>query len=124
MTETDWNACTDPQPLLEFLRGKVSDRKLRLFAVACCWRVWKRMPEEEIDGLRFAIVTAEQYADGLASLEELTRARQRADQAASNLWEEAGAWAVLCTTYDMREAVRLAGGMPACHAAAAWAGAV
>ena len=34
MTEDEWHACTHPTPMLEFLRGKACDRKLRLFACA------------------------------------------------------------------------------------------
>jgi hypothetical protein len=39
MTEVDWLAGTDPMPMLGLIRGNADDRKLRLFAVACCRRV-------------------------------------------------------------------------------------
>lgn len=41
MTESEWLAAADPTPLLVFLYGKVSQRKLRLFAIACCRRLWQ-----------------------------------------------------------------------------------
>jgi hypothetical protein len=42
MTEGEWLACGDPRPMLAFLRGKVSDRKLRLFSGAAT-TVWSRV---------------------------------------------------------------------------------
>jgi hypothetical protein len=68
MTEEEWMACTDPQKMLEFLRGKATERKLPLFAVACARSAWDQITEEE---WRAAIDKAERFADGLGTREEL-----------------------------------------------------
>src|SRR5262249_17081188 len=46
MTEAEWLACTEPKPMLEFLRGRASDRKFRLFGCACCRRLWDLLPSD------------------------------------------------------------------------------
>jgi hypothetical protein len=91
MTEAQWLVCTDPTPMLEFLRGKASERKLRLLACACCRHTgsfvdaaWKRMvahrhpSEAEVELVRReadlagrAVAVAERVADGLAGMAEL-----------------------------------------------------
>ena len=45
MTEQDWLTCTDPTPMLSFVQGKASERKMRLFLVACARLVWDRLAE-------------------------------------------------------------------------------
>ncbi len=73
MTEEEWLASDDPAVMLDFLRatGRASDRRLRLFAVACSRRVW-----DLLDPLgRGAVEVAEQHADGRAGPEELRAAR-------------------------------------------------
>ena len=64
MDEVAWLACRDPEPMLDFLRGKVSERKLRLFAVACCRNIGHLL-EDDMSGE--ALCLAERFADGLAS---------------------------------------------------------
>ena len=54
MTEAEWLACTDPKPMLEFLEGKASDRKLRLFAMACCRRIWDLFKDAIVEQAKLA----------------------------------------------------------------------
>ena len=68
MTEADWLSATHPRPILEKLGGRASERKLRLFAAACCRRIWHLFPDERCQA---SIETAERYADGCATENEL-----------------------------------------------------
>jgi len=78
MTETEWLNCTDPDPMLEYLRNKASDRKLRLFACACARGIWDLLEDERP---RQAVQVAERYADGLAIEQDLSAASDRAWEA-------------------------------------------
>jgi hypothetical protein len=78
MTEEHWRNCNDPVPLLGFLFSlraegsfPVSDRKLRLFAVACCRRIGYTLMA---DRLWRVIHVVESAADGLAGAQELHQA--------------------------------------------------
>jgi hypothetical protein len=80
LTEAEWNRCTSPEDMLQFVRatGKASDRKLRLFAVACCRRVWDLIRPE---ACRQGLETAERFAEGLAGPQQLGAAYAAADEA-------------------------------------------
>jgi len=83
MTETEWLAGCDTQRLLEYAIGKVGQRKLQLFACACCRRVWSALGQAS----RRLIEVDELHVDGRASDEELQRAFLAA---AESEWRVAG----------------------------------
>jgi hypothetical protein len=90
MTEAEWLAATDPAAMLEFVRGRANDRKLRLFASAVCGGV------EMVD----------RYLDGRATFEQMAEvgldaARRRGDHAE---WCRAEASNVACSE-DIRRVV-------------------
>jgi hypothetical protein len=74
MTERKWFRCTDVGWMLDFLKGKASDRKLRLLAVHACRRLCELPIDEQS---RNAVLVAERFADGEATIEELETARAR-----------------------------------------------
>lgn len=74
MTEAEWLSCTDPMPMLAFLREKASDRKLRLFACGCCRGIWKNLT---LKAVRRAAEMAEQYPDGSVTDQELNQAHEK-----------------------------------------------
>jgi len=82
MTEDEWLVCQEPYPMLEFLRGKTSERMLRLFAAACCRRIWPLLEDERS---RRAVEVLERYADERASVDELTEAARAAHAASEEL---------------------------------------
>ncbi len=72
MTEAEWLACDRPAAMVDFLAGKVSARKVRLFGVACCRQLEPRVGH---DAFRLALEAAERIADGRARKADLERAR-------------------------------------------------
>src|SRR5262249_53899220 len=61
MDGAKWLSCANQAPLLKFLFGKASARKLRLFACACCRRIWHSLPHA---ANRDLVAAFEDYPEG------------------------------------------------------------
>jgi hypothetical protein len=81
-TEEEWRSSSDPLRLLKRLNGQMGPRRLRLFAAACCRRLWPLLSDERS---RRAVEVAERFADGRATRAELRTARDEAQAAAGAL---------------------------------------
>ncbi len=75
MNQPEWLSCENPQRMLRFLGRRFGTRKLRLFACACCRRIWEFLKDPRS---RKAVETAEHFADGLVG----GKARRMAESAA------------------------------------------
>jgi hypothetical protein len=68
MNERQWETSRDPEEMLDFLRGKISSRKRRLFLCACYRRLQVPMT---LQRNRAAVEASERYADGQGNTAEL-----------------------------------------------------
>jgi hypothetical protein len=133
MTEADWETCEDPLVMVHFitsrrpltppspplwaimyrrmtdLRRRPLDRKLRLFACACCRRIWPLLGP----AAQALVETSERYADGQARPGELVRAIQL------TFHEERAAQPLLRQAVSSRRAARRQRGQARARALAA-----
>jgi len=128
VTEREWLDCTNPIPMLHFLAGTPSRRKLRLFGCACARRVWRWLTD--VRSQRAAEV-AERFADGAATERELDDAHEAAAHAAAEAqarfnaasqgwaatWAAHAEWAAAIAAEDAAGADH---GAEAAEAAASW----
>jgi hypothetical protein len=114
VTEAEWDLSRSPEAMLGFLQttGRLSDRKSRLFSVACCHRVWHLLEPPS----RRAVGAIERFADGRATELERRAAEAEASAVSARLAsatfgkedtpispESCAAAAVLCLTASRAE---------------------
>jgi hypothetical protein len=117
MTEAEWRTCTSPEAILNFLTSKASPRKLRLYAIGCCRRIWRELAD---DRCLYAVEVAQRFVDGRASEADLFAAGQMVVSVARILGDPHSPASE--ATYSRGGAAWAATRMPAWHAAwdAAW----
>ncbi len=93
MTDAEWMNCATPIQMVELIRGKTSERKLRLYAVACCHRISDLIKDARS---REAVEIAEKHADGLVSDHYLEEAREKSSDASGAAYRIAqeAAWSI------------------------------
>src|ERR1700728_2368972 len=80
MTESEWLKSNDPIRMYACARKRCKTglksvkRKFRLYACSCFLPIWQLLTKEG----RAAVRTSEDYADGLATKEQLVRVRDSA----------------------------------------------
>ena len=91
MNEPEWLACGEPRKMLRYLEGKATDRKLRLFACACCRRIWHLLPHQSNRDL---VAAVEDHPAGAFSDPDLEAAIVASSRHESQFVVDQGYWAV------------------------------
>jgi hypothetical protein len=91
MDEHEWLTSNQPRAMLTFLDDKISNRKLRLFACACCRRIWHLLPAEEN---RQAVAAVERFPDVTFEHPELHRALCASSTREAECADDDAYWAV------------------------------
>jgi hypothetical protein len=76
VTESEWQAGVFPNSMLEQLRSLASDRKLRLYLVACSHMFLDRLGDPRLGWLQEVVDVSERFADGRAKRKEIEGARK------------------------------------------------
>ena len=89
MNEDEWRTSNNSYPMLRPCRRiiRYHPRKGRLFAVACCYRIWYLLTDQRS---RAGVDVAAQFADGRASLDQLQAAAKAAGEAHAEAFQSKG----------------------------------
>ena len=71
MTEAEWRACVDQEPMLRWLGRRATAAQLRTFEIACCRHIWHLLEDERS---RRAVAAAEEYLRGAVTRKQLDAA--------------------------------------------------
>jgi hypothetical protein len=98
VTEAEFKTSTEPEAMLSFLlsRGRATDRKLRLFAVACLARARGLLEDGRS---RRALEIAEAYAEGRVGSEERREARRAAVAVAEEAMQQGWGFSLVKAAY-------------------------
>jgi hypothetical protein len=86
MIEAEWPTSTEPDSMLYQIRDTATDRKLRLFAIACA-KHNPLLPQDH--QASWLIAMAEQYVEGAIDPYRLESARREAERLAEDYWLDA-----------------------------------
>jgi hypothetical protein len=104
MTEAEWATCPEPQKMLAFLRGKASQRQLRLFAAFCARRAIRLLIEDHPDpdwvpSVHRSLAVVEHFLVGRATRDEVSDT----DFGAYDRGDDPAAYAVSCAMEACRD---------------------